>query len=109
MHEYSSCKYGEKSWREDASLFNTIVVRDLTGELVVYQNSHCHVSMQALQDSDNVGGTSHFFHDDPQSIAVHGVNALVKSTKAMYRLRCCYLAFSISCLTTKIISSKAAL
>ena len=29
--------------------------------------------MQALQDSDKFGGTSHFFHDDPQSIAVHGV------------------------------------
>ena len=30
--------------------------------------------MQALQDSDKLGGgTSYFFHDDPQSIAVHGV------------------------------------
>ena len=73
MHEHCRCKYGEKSWSKDASLFNTIIVRDLTGELVVYQNSHCHVSMQALQDSDKFGGTSHFFHDDPQSIAVHGV------------------------------------
>ena len=53
--------------------FNTIVVWDLTGELVVYQNSHCHVSVQALQDSDKFGGISHFFHDDPQSIAVHRV------------------------------------
>ena len=57
--------------RVGASLFNTIIVRDLTGELVVYQDSHCHVAVQALQDSDE--GTSHFFHDDPQSIAVHGV------------------------------------
>ena len=29
--------------------------------------------MQALQDSDNFGGTSNFFHDDPLSIAVHRV------------------------------------
>ena len=54
-------------------MFNTIIVWDLTGELVVYQNSHCHVSVQALQNSDTLGGTSHFFHDDPQSIAVHRV------------------------------------
>ena len=73
MHKHCSCKYGEKSWSEDASLFNTIILWDLTGELVVYQNSHFHVSVQALQDSDKFGGISHFFHDYPQSIAVHGV------------------------------------
>ena len=73
MHKHCSCKYGEKSWSEDASLFNIIIVWDLTGELVVYQNYHVHVSMQSLQDSDTFGGTSHFFHDYPQSIAVHGV------------------------------------
>ena len=81
MHEHCSCKYGEKSWREDASLFNTIIVWDLTGELVVYQNSHCHVSVQALQDSDKFGGTSHFFHDDPQSIAVHRVKRFAEIDK----------------------------
>ena len=32
-----------------------------------------YVTVQALQDSDKFGGTSHFFHDYPQSIAVHGV------------------------------------
>ena len=32
-----------------------IIVWDLTGELVVYQNSHCHVSVQALQDSVKFG------------------------------------------------------
>ena len=40
MHKHCSCKYGEESWSEDASLFKTIIVWDITGELVVYQNSH---------------------------------------------------------------------
>ena len=48
MHKHCSCKLGEQSWREDASLFNTIIVWDLTGELVVYHNSHCPENVMAL-------------------------------------------------------------
>ena len=75
MHEHCSCTYGEKSWSEDASLFNTIIVCDLTGELVVYRNSHCNVSVQALQDSNTLGGGHPICspHNYPHSIAVHGV------------------------------------
>ena len=84
MHKHCSCKYGEKSWSEDASLFNTIIVWDLTGELVVYQNSHFHVSVQALQDSDKFGGTSHFFFMiTHRALRFTESNALVKSTKDM--------------------------
>ena len=68
-------------------LTDTIIVRELTGELIVYQNSHCHVSVQALQDSDTFGGTSHFVHDDPQSIAVHGVKRFGEINKGYVR-RC---------------------
>ena len=84
MHEHCSCKYGEKSWSDDASLFNTIIVWDLTGELVVYQNAHCDVSVQALQDSDKFGGTSHFFIMTHRELPFTESNALVTSTKAMY-------------------------
>ena len=83
MHEHGSCKYDEKSWREDASLFNTIIVWDLTGELVVYQNSHCRVSVQALQNSDKFGGISHFFMMTHRALRFTESKALVKSTTAM--------------------------
>ena len=71
-----------------------IIVWDNTGELVAYQNSHCHVSMQAFQDSNTFRGTSHFFTMAHRALRFTESNALVKSTKAMKRLRCCSLAFS---------------
>ena len=104
MHEHYSCKYDEKSWREDASLLKTIDVWDLTGELVVYQHSHCHVSVQALQHSANLGGHIIVCMMTHRALRFTESNALVKSTKAMHRLRCCSLPFSISCLIAKLIS-----
>ena len=67
------------SWREDVSLLNNIGVWDVTGMLIVYQHSHCHISVGALQDGDTLG-TCHLFQDDPQCKVCTESNALVNKT-----------------------------
>ena len=73
MHEHCSCKYGEKSWREDASLFNTIIVYGISlvsslSTKILTVMSRC----KHFRIATNWGGVP-FCHYDPQSIAVHGV------------------------------------